>query len=61
MLADIFRPQGKFLRDYLTDSQYASRSAPVLTSKEARLMQTQVWKEIREALSTKVPAAKEAI
>ena len=55
------RPQGKFLRDYLTDTQYASRSAPVLTSKEARLMQVQAWKEIREALSTKVPAAAEAL
>lgn len=61
LLADIFRPQGKFLRDYLTDAQYASRSAPVLTSKEARLMQAQAWKEIREALSEKVPAAREAL
>lgn len=53
--------QGKFLRDYLTDAQYASRSAPVLTSKDARLMQAQVWKEIREALSTKVPAVRETV
>ncbi|KAH8778905.1 hypothetical protein F5883DRAFT_600881 [Diaporthe sp. PMI_573] len=52
---------GKFLRDYLTDAQYASRSAPVLASKEARLMQAQAWKEIREALSTKVPAAGESL
>lgn len=55
------KDHGKFLRDYLTDSQYASRSAPVLTSKEARLMQAQSWKEICEALSTKVPAAREAL
>ncbi|KAI7788827.1 short-chain dehydrogenase reductase family protein [Diaporthe eres] len=55
------KEHGKFLRDYLTDSQYASRSAPVLTSKEARLMQAEVWKEIRGALSTKVPAAREAL
>ncbi|KAJ0125107.1 short-chain dehydrogenase reductase family protein [Diaporthe amygdali] len=52
---------GKFLRDYITDAQYASRSAPVLTSKEARLMQAQVWKEIREALSAKVPAVQETV
>ncbi|KAG6360257.1 hypothetical protein INS49_011313 [Diaporthe citri] len=55
------KDHGKFLRYYLTDSQYASRSAPVLTSKEARLMQAEVWKEIREALSIKVPAAREAL
>ncbi|KAL1850436.1 hypothetical protein Daus18300_012914 [Diaporthe australafricana] len=52
---------GKFLRDYLTDAQYASRSAPVLTNKDARLMQAQVWKEIREALSAKVPVVRETV
>jgi len=52
---------GKFVMPFMTQEQYESASAELMTSEKGQKRQAQVWKEIVGILQAKVPEVKDII